>query len=212
MIISFDEVYPLWCATERNLGEFDTHSAVCKCSHHLPFYTCVVWYWYMKVVLGFVLIRSEYHSVSLGSFSCRFHSSYFQWLVPGECVYECCFVLFSQFEKFIGSINTFQFGAVLQLIFVILLPSLHYFEKWALQLYLHFQQYPFTFFSFLHYPVTICYGLSWLSYWCFCGCQGLFVSELSSSLSTTLLRLTSSGQSMDWAPQSLHYSGMAGKE
>ena len=40
-----------------------------------------------------------------------------------ECVYEYCFVLFSQFEKFIGSINTFQFGAVLQMIFVILLPS-----------------------------------------------------------------------------------------
>ena len=32
-----------------------------------------------------------------------------------------------------------QFGAVLQLIFIILLPSLHYFEKWALQLrYLHY--------------------------------------------------------------------------
>ena len=94
MIISFDEVYPLWCATERNLGEFDTHSAVCECSHHLPFYTCVVWYWYMKVVLGFVLIKSEYHSVSLGSFSCRFHSSYFQWLVPGAYCRVCVWVLF----------------------------------------------------------------------------------------------------------------------
>ena len=42
MIISFDEVYPLWCVTERYLGEFDTHSAVCECSHHLPFYTCLI--------------------------------------------------------------------------------------------------------------------------------------------------------------------------
>ena len=92
--------------------------------------------WYMKVVLGFVLIRSEYRSVSLGSFSCHCHYSYFQWSVPRAYCRVCVWVLFclSQFEKFIGSINTFQFGAILQLIFVVLLPSLHYFEKWALQL------------------------------------------------------------------------------
>ena len=140
MIISFDEVYPLWCATERYLGEFDTHSAVCEfdthsayceCSHHLQFYTCVVWYWYMKVVLGFDRNITQCHwSPSPAVVIIHISSGQYPEHTV-ECVYEYCFVLFSQFEKFIGSINTFQFGAVLQMIFVILLPSLHYFEKWA---------------------------------------------------------------------------------
>ena len=40
----------------------------------------------------------------------------------------CCCCCCSQFERLMGSINTFQFCALLQIFLAILLPSLHYFE------------------------------------------------------------------------------------
>ena len=91
--------------------------------------------WYMKVVLGFVLIRSEYRSVSLGSFSCHCHSSYFQWSVPRAYCRVCVWVLFclSQFEKFIGSINTSIWCC--KLIFVVLLTKSSLLWKVSLQLF-----------------------------------------------------------------------------
>ena len=49
MIISFDEVYPLWCATERYLGEFDT---VLSSSTILHMCRVITWRW---------SVRSEYH-------------------------------------------------------------------------------------------------------------------------------------------------------
>ena len=80
---------------QRDISVSLIHIALCVSAliiYHSTHVSCDT---YMKVVLGFVLIKSEYHSVSLGSFSCHFHSSYFQWLVPGAyyrvCVYECCF-------------------------------------------------------------------------------------------------------------------------
>ena len=63
----------------------------------------------MKAVLGFVLIRSEYSSVSSESFSCHFHSSYFQRLVPrAYCrvsVYKSCFVCHSLRNSLVLSIH-----------------------------------------------------------------------------------------------------------
>ena len=109
--------------------------------------------WYMKVVLGFVLIRSEYRSVSLGSFSCHCHYSYFQWSVPRAyyrvCVYECCFVCHSLRNSLVLSIH---FNLVLYCnwssLFSYQVSTTLKSEPYSC--YHHYQQYPLHFSSLSH--------------------------------------------------------------